>query len=156
MQPFKVVVIELTAEDVLVYLLHKLHQLFQVLGISSILLWVGLRHQEHLSIVFPKRDEVCVFLNDQIDDEQSSQYFAKVVEYLEVYHFLEAVLVHLILSLVEAVHLVDDILRQVNNPPDDVKELVKHFQRSADLELVVSSLFFVVTDIFKYKTTFSK
>ena len=155
-QAFQIVVIELTAEDVLVYLLDELHQLLQLPGISSVLLWVSLSHQEHLSIVLPKSDEVCVFLDDQINDEQSGQYFSKIVKYLKVYHFLEAVLVHLILSLVEAVHLIDNILGQVNDSPDDVEELVEHLQRSTDLELVVSGLFFVITHIFEYKTTFSK
>lgn len=64
MQTFQIVVIELTTENVLVYLLHKLHQLLQVLGIGLVLLWVGLGHQKHLSIVLPKSNEVGVFLND--------------------------------------------------------------------------------------------
>ena len=135
-EPLQVVVEEVSAQDILVDPLAELHDLLQLLAVDVVALWVGLSHHEHLVVLLPEGLEVRVLHDDQIHDVESLEDFAKVVKDLEVDHLLEAVVVDLVFGVEQTVHLVDDVLRQVNDPSNYVEELVVHLQRSANLQLL--------------------
>ena len=45
----------------------------------------------------------------------------------------ERVLVDLIFVVEKTIHLVHNVLGQINNPSNDIKELIKHLQSSTNL-----------------------
>ena len=114
-------------------LLAEFHDLLHILQTRIILLWIRLRHQEHLVVLGPALFEIAIFLDDCVDDVQLGQDVSEVVEDLCVDQLLERLLVNFCIFIEEAVHLIHDILRQVDNSTDNIQKLVENAQCSADL-----------------------
>ena len=107
-------------------LLAELHDLLHVLQTRIILLRIRLRHQEHLVVLGPALLEIAVFLDDSVDDVQLGQDVSEVVEDLCVDQLFECLLVDFIFFIEEAVHLIHDILREVDNSTDNIQKLVEN------------------------------
>ena len=95
----QVIIIQLSAENILVNFLAKLHYFFQVLVGDVVLCWVALGHHEHLVVLLPEGLEVGILLDDQIDYVQGRKDFSEVVEDFVVDDLFERVLVNFVLII---------------------------------------------------------
>ena len=64
---------------------------------------------------------------------------------------LERVLVDLIFVVEETVHLVHNVLGQINNPSDDIKELIEHLERPTNLQLHLARCSLSILVLFKHE-----
>ena len=71
-------------------------------------------------------------------------------------NLLEWVLVDLILFIEQTIHLIDNIFREVDNSPDDIKEVVENLQSATDLEFHLAGAAVFVYHIFEDESWFSE
>ena len=64
---------------------------------------------------------------------------------------LERVLVDLIFVVEETIHLVHNVLGQINNPSDDIKELIEHLERPTNLQLHLTRYSLSILVLFKHE-----
>ena len=64
---------------------------------------------------------------------------------------LERILVDLIFVVEETVHLVHNVLGQINNPSDDIKELIKHLECPTNLELHLARCSIAILVLLKHE-----
>ena len=150
----QVVIIQLSAQDILIDLLAKFHHFLEILHSDVVFTWIGLGHHEHLIVLLPELDKVGVFLNDEVYNVQRRQDFTKVIENDIVYQLFKAILIHFILSLEQTIHLVHDVQGQIDNSSNNIEKLIVHFQSPADLKLLFATL--ACLFLFEDETRFTK
>ena len=92
----KVIVVEFSAQNILVDFLAKLHHFLEVLVGNVILCWISLSHHEHLVVLLPETLEVRILQYDQIDNVKCGQDLSKVVKNLMIDDLPKGVLINLV------------------------------------------------------------
>ena len=64
---------------------------------------------------------------------------------------LERIMVDLIFVVEETVHLVHNVLGQINNPSDDIKELIEHLECPTNLQLHLTRYSLSILVLFKHE-----
>ena len=151
-ETIKVVVIEFTAKNVLIDPLAELNNSLEFSACDVVLLGVGLSHHEHLVVLLPEGHEIRVLLDNQVHNIQGGQDLTKVIKDFMVDHLLEAIEIHSVLRVKEPIHLIHDVLGQINNSPDHVEELVIYLERPTNLKLLLPNFRTIFTEVFHYKS----
>ena len=77
-------------------------------------------------VLSPTGFKVAVLLYDQINNIKLRQYVPEVVENLVVNELFKGVLIHFFFVIEQPIHLVDNVLRKVDNSSNNIQELVEH------------------------------